>query len=359
MDLVEAFRTQAAACGRLGSPLYDELLARIADQLARTGPDTEVLTTVLRGHEHDVGPSALALRLAGSVHRLVLAGEASALAAYYPTSGGTWDLPAAWPEFLALLTRRTDDVRHLLELAPQTNEVGRSSALVGALLRCGVDLPVRLFEMGASGGLNLRADAFRYTDARGASWGPTQSPVVLDGAWVGEPLDLQHSLTIVERAGCDVSPVDPTTEDGRLTLSAYVWPDQPARHARLSGAFELASRIPARVDQIDAASFVDRLDLQDGQATVLWHSVMWQYVPKGQQERVTARLHQLGERATPERPLIHVYAEPLRRTPEAEHEFLVCVERWPDPGGSHGRRRVLGATAPHGVPTTWEPWGSA
>jgi hypothetical protein len=347
MELVEAFRTQAAACGSLGSVMYGVLLRRIADDLASGG---EVTTSVLEGHERDAGPSALALRLVGSVHRLVLAGEAPSLAAYFPSTGGSWRLEEAWPEFLAVLGARRDDVRRLLENAPQTNEVGRAAALLGGLLRVGVDLPVRLFELGASGGLNLRADSFRYVDDAGRSWGDPDSPVVLEPAWAGAPLELERAVTVVERVGCDVSPVDPLTEDGRLTLAAYVWPDQPARHQRLRGAFELARRIPARVDRLDAAAFVEGIDLREGHTTVLWHSVMWQYVPSDQQQRVTARLAALGARAAAQRPLLHLYAEPVRRTPEAAHEFLVCVERWPGPG----EREILGRLAPHGVPTTWE-----
>ena len=347
MDLVEAFRTQAAACGRLGSSMYAELLDRIAGDLE---PGGSPVAAVLAGHEDDSGPSALALRLVGSVHRLVLAGEAPALASYYPSAGGTWDVSAAWPAVLELLDRRRDAVRLLLDQPPQTNEVGRSAALLGGLLRADTGLPVRLFEMGASGGLNLRADQFRYVDDAGRSWGPVESPVVLDGAWTGVPLDLDRQVRIVERAGCDVAPVDPLTEDGRLTLAAYVWPDQPARHARLRGAFELAQRFPATVDRVDAASFVEALELREGQLTVLWHSVMWQYVPSDQQERVMARLRVLGARATATAPLLHLYAEPGRRTLGAEHEFLVCAHSWP----GDGDRRILGVLAPHGLPTTWE-----
>jgi len=347
MELVEAFRTQAAACGRLGSSMYAELLDRVADDLESGEP---LVAAVLAGHEHDSGPSALALRLAGSVHRLVLAGEAPALAASYPSAGGTWDLSTAWPAFLELLDRSRDTVRLLLDQPPQTNEVGRSAALLGGLLRADAGLPVRLFEMGASGGLNLRADQFRYVDGAGRSWGPPDSPVVLDGAWTGVPLDLDRQVRIVERAGCDVAPVDPLTEDGRLTLGAYVWPDQPARQARLRGAFELAQRFPATVDRVDAASFVEALELREGQLTVLWHSVMWQYVPLDQQERVMARLRDLGARATSTAPLLRLYAEPGRRTVGAEHEFLVCAHSWP----GDGDRRILGVFAPHGLPATWE-----
>lgn len=345
------FRDQARACARLGSPMYAELLERLADDLEAGG----VTAQVLHGHENDPGPSGLALRLVGSVHRLVLSGAAPELAAYYPTVGGTWSVDGV-AAFLDLLGRRGDELRPWLDRAPQTNEVGRAAALLGGLLRL-VDrwpLPVRLFEIGASGGLNLQADRFRCTDDAGGRWGDRTSPVLLDHAWAGEPLPLKATLRIVERGGCDVSPVDVTTEEGRLTLTAYVWPDMTARHARLAGAIALARQRPVRVERADAASYVDRLELADGRLTVVWHSVMWQYVPADQRERVTARLAGLGSGASEDAPLVHLFAEPTRRTPGERHRFWVAAETWP--GG--GERRFLAQMAPHGLPVTWEGVGA-
>jgi hypothetical protein len=347
MDIDPALRTQAEACAELGSPMYGELLAALADDAADGGPTGRVL----QGHEHDPGPSALALRLVGSIHRLVLAGEADELARFYPSTGGLWSSEgvAAVVDFL---DRRGNDVRPLLDRAPQTNEVGRAAALVGGLLRMVARWPVavRLFEIGASGGLNLLADRFLFSDDHGGRWGDPASPVSLEGAWQGGRLPLGRPLTVVERGGCDVHPVDVTTEDGRLTLASYVWPDMTERHTRLAGATRLAREDPVQVEAADAASYVDRLTLVPGTMTVFWHSVMWQYVPREQQERVTARLSALGAAATGDSPLVHLFAEPTRRTPEADREFWVCAETWP--GG--GEQVYLGRMAPHGVPVTWE-----
>ena len=340
------FRDQAQACQQLGSPMYAELLAGLADDLEAAGPTARAL----HGHEDDPGPSGLALRLAGSVHRLVLAGTAPELAAYYPSTGGIWST-AGVAAVVELLDRRASEVRTLLDQPPQTNEVGRSAALLGGLLMAvgRHPLPVRLFEIGASGGLNLLADRFRCTDDLGRVWGPRRSPVLLEGAWQGAALPLGNELVVAERGGCDVSPVDVTSEEGRLTLTSYVWPDMTTRHARLAGAIELARRLPVRVEQAEAASYTERLELQGGRLTVLWHSVMWQYVPRAQQERVTARLAVLGATATDRAPLVHLFAEPTRRTPEERHRFWVVAETWPG-----GRREYLGQMAPHGVPVTWD-----
>jgi hypothetical protein len=346
----DLFRAQARACEYLGSPMYAELLAALADDLeaggATTGP--------LRGHEDDSGPSALALRLAGSLHRLVLAGRAVELADHYPTTGGTWDATGV-PAVREFLARRGDDVRPFLDQAPQTNEVGRAAALVGGLLVVAARwrLPVRLFEIGSSGGLNLQADRFRITGTQGTSWGDPTSPVVLDDAWAGAGLP-EASLDVVERGGSDVHPVDVTSEAGRLTLTSYVWPDMTARHARLAGAIALARSRPVPVERADAASYVERLALVPGTVTVLWHSVMWQYVPPEQQQRVTTRLSALGASASADAPLVHLFAEPTRRTPDDEHRFWMCAETWAGRGESDGERVFLGRMAPHGLPVTWE-----
>ncbi len=347
MEIGRALRTQAEACGELGSPMYAELLAALADDAGSGGPTARVL----EGHEDDPGPSALALRLVGSIHRLVLAGAAAELAAYYPSAGGAWSATGV-DVVLAFLDEHGDEVRPLLAHAPQTNEVGRSAALVGGLLRLADrwPMPVRLFEIGSSGGLNLQADRVRFTDDRGGSWGPAVASLVLERAWTGRRLPLGNEVEVVERGGSDVSPVDVTTEDGRLTLTSYVWPDMTARHARLAGAIELARQRPVRVEARDAASYAEGLTLASGTLTVLWHSVMWQYLPAEQQARVLERLADLGDSATDDAPLVHLFAEPTRRTPDEDHRFWVVSESWP--GG--GEREFLGRMFPLGIPVTWQ-----
>jgi hypothetical protein len=341
---VEHFRTQAAACLALGSPLYADLIDRLADDLESGGPTHEVLV----GHESDTGPSALALRLMGAVHRLVLEGEAPALAAYYPSVGGVADADAAWPALRDVLASDRSRLVPFLDQPPQTNEVGRSAALLGGLLHLAREfrLPIWLHEIGASAGLNLRADRYRYV-SDDAEWGPTESPVVLDGAWNRSP-PTDARLHIVDREGSDLAPIDPVMRNGRLRLLSYVWPDQTKRLARLRGALEIAERLPVAVRREDALSTVRRLTLVPGYVTVLWHSVMWQYLSRADRTAINERLDALGASATRRAVLARLTLEPQRRTPASDHEFLVELQCWP------GERRILGVAAPHGVPTTWE-----
>ncbi len=344
--MASAVRFQARACADLGSPMYADVLTRVADDIDRHG----VCVHVLAGHQDDPGPSALALRLLGSVHRLVLGGAAPELAPYYPSAGGAWESDAGWVAFQQVLREHADAVRSRLGQAPQTNEVGRAAALMGGLQHVVADarLPVRLVEIGASGGLNLRADRFCYLDDHGRTHGRRDSPVRLAGAWAGRPVPADVP-EVVERLGADTSPVDVHTEDGRLTLMSYVWPDQRDRWTRLLAAFVVADETPARVRRQDARALVEDLRLADGTVTVLWHSVMWQYLDPPDQQAVAARIEELGAQADRRRAFAHLLLEPGRRTPESEREFLVVLRAWPG-----GTRRILGAAAPHGLPTVWE-----
>src|SRR5436305_9981575 len=129
--LARRLRTQGRACAELGSALYAELMEQAAQDVEAGGAVFEVLA----GHADDPGPSAIALRLFGGVHRLALLGRAPELAAFYPSCGGTdgRGAAAAWPAFLAAVEEHAGELRAGLDQAPQTNEVGRSAALMPGL----------------------------------------------------------------------------------------------------------------------------------------------------------------------------------------------------------------------------------
>lgn len=357
MDLEAAFRAQGEACGRLGSPMYADLLGRVADVLHQGGEAAAPFARVLVGHEDAPGPSGLALRLAGSVHRLVLERRAGALAASYPSVGGTWEPEACWGAFSSLVAEEPDAVREWLDRPPQTNEVGRAAALQAGLLEVvrATGRPVRLVEIGSSGGLNLLADRFRHVDETGREHGDASSPVRLDPAWTGPGPWTDPAASwpeVVERLGSDVLPVDVATTAGRLTLTAYVWPDQAARHDRLRGALQLAATTPVTVRRLGARELVAGLEPVEGVVTVLWHSVMWQYLDRDEQDDVVARTEAIGAAASPTAPFAHLSLEPRRRTPGEDHAFWLVLRLWSG-RDDDGEPRFLARGRPHGLPVDW------
>jgi hypothetical protein len=336
-------RQQGQGCRALGSPLYGDLLGLAADDLLAGGPTADVLD----GHLADRGPSALALRMLGGAHALALTGVASDLASFYPSAGGTADPGPggmrAWQALRQALAEHRDAVREWLARPPQTNEVGRGAALAGGLCHIAAEaaLPICLVEIGASAGLNLRADRFRIAGDC-ADWGDPSSPVVLRGAWQGQRPP-EARIEVVSRTGGDVDPIDVTSAAGRLRLTAYVWPDQAGRLARLRSGLVLAAEVPANLRQETAAATLTRTALAEGCWTVLWHSVMRQYLDPQQRAALSSRVAVLGAAATRSARFAYLHLEPW-----PDRGFLVTLTTWPG-----GRQRVLASAAAHGIPVRW------
>ncbi|GBG40768.1 DUF2332 domain-containing protein [Mycobacterium montefiorense] len=343
--LLHTLRSQGRFCGASGSRMYDDLFELVASDVEAGG----IFASILSGHEDDPSREAVPLRLLGGLHRLVLGDRAPALRQWYPSTGGTWDAGSAWPAIKAVAFDHADSLRAALGHPPQTNEVGRSAALIGALLRINheIGFPVRLFEIGSSAGLNLRADKYRYRYGSG-QWGPSDSPVLIDHAWQGQ-LPPTGSVQIVERRGYDIAPVDVTVADGEITASSYVWPDQVARLQRLRGAIAIARKVPAQLVRLSAADAVAGLTLAEGALTVLWHSVIWQYLSENERTAVRAHVSSLGARADARSPFAHLTMEPARDGPGAALKFLVRARRWP-----RGELVVLGECHAHGPPVNWQ-----
>jgi hypothetical protein len=333
---VDYLRLQGQMCGKLGSPFYEALLTRAADDAAAGGP----IATVFEGYPLAPILSAMALRLMGTVHRLVLDGEAPALARHYPSVGGDGDGARAWPVFRAFVAAHVDRVRGLLARGVQTNEVGRAAALVCGFLEVArTQAPaLRCLEIGASAGLNLRWDRFRYV-APHATWGDPASAVVLGGCYRDDPLPFDTAATVVERAGCDPNPIDPTTDDGRKTIVSYVWPDQSERLALVTAACDVARRVPAVVERANGADWIaERLARPaPGLATVVYHSIVIQYFDEPSRDRFVAAIADAGRRASAAAPLAW-----LRMEPGGEQAEL-RLTTWPG-----GEERLIGTTGFHG-----------
>lgn len=326
---------QADACRMIGSPLYAELMERAAGDVEAHGPTWEIL----RGHEDDPEFSVLGLRMLGAVNRLVLAGREPALAEAY----GNGDGAAAWEPLRDVLRRNADGLRVSLEQPVQTNEVGRSAALLFGFLTVAEEtgLPLRLLEVGASAGLNLRWDRFRY-EADGFSWGSPGSPVRLEFELEGkQPPTPPATVEIASRRGCDASPIDPTTEEGQLTLLTYIWPDQTERIERMRAALEVAGEVPVSIDHEPAAAWTQRMLAENapGQATVIYHSIMSQYLSDEERAELFTRIERAGAQATAEAPLAWLRMEP------ADDRADVDLTLWPG-----GETRHLARAGYHGSP---------
>lgn len=309
-------RFQAQGCAALGSPFYADLLESATQDLGAAGPVSDVLA----GFEHEPESSALALRLMGAVHRLVLQDRLPQLTSHYPSVGGDGDAATAWPLFRDALTEHRTEIRRLMGRGCQTNEVGRSAALLGGFLEVAhrTRLPLRILEIGTSAGLNLRWDRYRYESGQ-TGWGDEHSPVRFV-QFFDVPPPLDRTAEVIERKGCDLEPIDPTSEEGALSLRSFIWADQLGRLSRLDGAIEIAKQMPVTVEQVDAATFLEReLDTRrHDMATVVYHSVFIQYVTESIRGRIAGAVDRAKSGARPEAPVHYLRLEPATGTPTFE-----------------------------------------
>lgn len=342
-----SFVHQIEWCDKLGSPLYAEILTIALHDLDDGGP----VSLVVSDFEGDAVPDALALRFMGGLHRLVLSGAAPLLARHFPTVGGTPDAPDLGEDVLVTVAANVPTLREALEIAPQTNEIGRSAALFAGLLAVLGDenRPVRLLEIGSSAGLNLMLDTFTYETADW-SWQGVDGAPILRPDWQGGGPDVPDSIRIVSRRGCDLAPIDVSYPNSRDRLLSFVWADQLDRFERLKAAIDLVGPDSFRLDTADAGAWLAEVleePVEAGVLTVVQHSVMWQYLPEATRSLVNGTFERFGERASDSRPLAHIAFE---GRPEAKGNggMALTVRHWPG-----GGERILGFGHPHVSSFTW------
>lgn len=304
MTLKRAFQDQSETCARMGSPLMGRVLAILADHW----DSTTALGQKMAQYQGDIGPAghSLPLRIGGGLHALVLQGRDAALSAAYPPNAV--DDATLQQAVLSALRTHEDFFLHWTKSPPQTNEVRRSAALM-AMARVAVrhfDRPIKLLELGASGGLNLMWDHFAL-DLGGAQYGPDAPVLTLTPDWTGR-MPPQTFPQVVDRSGVDLNPLNPQDSTDLLRLTAYLWADQPHRLALTRAA---ASVMNADLAQGDAIDWLETqiADPTPGHMHMIQHTVAWQYFPAEIQKRGTEIIERAGARATEDTPLAWMQME--------------------------------------------------
>ncbi len=327
--LVEAMRRQATACRALGSTQYADLIEALIDDVSRNGLTHELLANRPESPLRD----AVVLRYLAAIHRVVLRGDVPALAARYPSTGGDGShIPL--DAFLETVAAFRAEVVDALGRTVQTNEVGRCAALVPAFAQFSrrQPLPLTMLEIGASGGLISNWDRYAY-DCFGSLAGDRSSSVRFTDNWI-DPFDLAGLTPVVLRSGCDIAPLDITEPAARLRLLSFVWPDQSRRFELLRSAIAIAEQHTPGVDTADAGDWLAEAlpGRAGGTATIVFHSIVWQYLPRPTKDRVREVLLAEGERATEDNPIAWIRLEP------AGDRADVRMTTWP---GGHECRVAL------------------
>lgn len=370
-DLAEKFRRQQEFSAEY-SPLYACLFGTLADWLD-IGNDAALiawLTEASRGRDAFDVP----LLLLAGLHRDILDGVSSvaSLARYYPTVGGS--LPCGTTEFAAalrdaMMARRNRLAQFMQTATVQTNETGRGIIWLVPLFYTGWDA-VHLVDLGASAGLNLVADERAYHLVAG-----DDGRVVLD-IGRGEPIQfliqchgkIAHKLAaggrlpgIVSRTGCDIAPLVLKTAEDALTLSAFVWGDQPQRLQRLRegiAAFHAVNRggVPVRLHAADLPDelttfLIQHVPREPQIPVVIYNSYMTIYL---KDKGAGMRRHIKTWAATQTRPVLWLQWEPEWGGPKPPQFGWISwtAELWRP--GRHDNWR-LAWVHPHGTQVQWEP----
>jgi hypothetical protein len=337
--VVQHFHRQAAYCTQLGSPLTAAILTAMAGQFERAAPPG--WAAPLLDWPGDPGADALALRVAGALHRAVLDGDAELAVAYAARRVDEAAIDAAFARHPALLPQ-------YLQGPPQTNDPLRAAVLLGGFLEiaaaCGAR-PLALREIGASAGINLLWDRFAYDFGNWCRGDPMAAPLLLAAEWQGAPPP-QAAIAVHSRAGCDIRPLDARDPEQRKRLLSYIWADQWPRLERVAKALELAA-LAGPPEAITAGAFVAReLAARPRDAAfVLYHSIVWQYVDAAERDDIAAAMAAAGAQATPDAPLAWLRFEP---GPATRDGAALSLTLWPG-----GATRQLAVADYHG---RWVRW---
>jgi hypothetical protein len=337
-----AFADQAGWAEKLESPFMARLTATLGTRLDRS---TEVGRRLLDWPGNPAtGADNVTLRLCGGLHALVRSGAVPRLAACYPPDPMP-DEDTLWAAVDGALQEHEAALLPWLDSPPQTNEVGRSAVLMAGLLVIADRFrqPVELLELGASAGLNMLLDLYRY-DLGGLVAGDPASMLRQSPEWKGDPPP-DAAVSVASREGVDLRPMDARRDGERLL--AYVWPDQPARLRQLEAALAVAAENPPRVEQGEAADWLEAklaAPAVPGRSRVVLHSIAFQYFPAGTQARIAAMMDAAGAAASEDRPLAWLRFEMA----PGDSKPSLRLRLWPN-----GEDRLLAWCHPHGKSVRW------
>lgn len=202
---------------------------------------------VLQRIEHRPQPNLLF----AAVQFLLMRGAEASLREHYPSLANPAKPPEGAREPFKDFVLENEE--RIVEIGntrlTQTNEIKRCTALVPAIWETGLE-SFHLIEVGASAGLNLAMDRYRYRWGE-VEWGPSDSPVLLDAVSRGGPVT-PGNMQLLSRTGLDLNPIDLDDRDERDWLLALIWPEHQERRTRLTDAIDLAADVPVEMVAGDA-----------------------------------------------------------------------------------------------------------
>ncbi len=338
--VAESFRHYASVVYPGHSPLYERLALRVAE-------DPELLGLAAHARKNTAVPNLFF----GAVHLLLLKGVRHPLSAFYPSLSLAHSKPEySYPYFRSFVLEHQREIREIISTRlVQTNEVGRCALLVPAfyvVAHQAEDQPPALVEVGASAGLTLLWDRYRYNYGNDLRCGNPESQVQIECTLRGKnpPPIPEEFPRIASRVGVDLNPINLNDPESVLWLRALVWPEHDKRAVQLERAVQIARRDPPSIIAGDALdllpSLIDRVPKDT--PLCLYHSFTITFAGGEPREKLLSLLTQ----ASWKRDLFLVWME-WSRDWETPHLGLVLFKK------GVKTERILAHCHPHGE---WLEW---
>lgn len=312
---VAAYRRFAASCAGGGSPDYERIALGVAE-------DEQILDLVL---SLPAGNKRQPNLLLGAVRFL----------------GGPTDSFAGFAQWVVAHWDRVRAV--VLERMTQTNEVRRCATLLPVLAQ--LQGPLALIEVGASAGLCLYPDRYRYSYDGGAPIGPADSPVLLECETRGPVPVPQEVPRVVWRAGVDLNPLHAGDADDVRWLESLIWPG-PTWAGRVERLRAAASVAAAEPPLLVAGNLLEALPELAAKAPadatlVVFHSAVAAYLSESERGQLEQMMGELdGHWISNEGGRVFPGWEHVR--PPEPTNFTMALDG-----------RVVAYTGEHGQSVTW------
>lgn len=296
-DRERSLAAQFTRFARLETPGASPLYTRLAFGVAK---DADLLALAARGRTEQPAPNLLF----AAVHLLLLGGVQHDLAAFYPSVTATPAQGDPFPAFQRFCHDHASAITAMLrERRVQTNVVERCGLLLpafGMIAERGRGEPLHLVEIGASAGLNLLWDRYRFDYGAERQCGVASSPVCIETALRGpfEPPLPERLPAVAARTGIDLNPIDVRDADAVQWLRALVWPEEREQLGRLDAAVALARQDPPTVVAGDALDIAPDLlsRATPGETLCVYHTHTLNQFSSEARKRFGALLEDVGAR---------------------------------------------------------------
>ncbi len=282
------------------SELYEFLSLKIAG-------DNEILELASYAKKGQPIPNLLF----GAVHYLLLKGEIHNVREFYPSiTKKPRDAADSYGYFKDFCKQYADKIIPILEnKLVQTNEVRRCAYLSPTFTHIYdmVKKPLALIELGASAGLQLLWDKYKYSYGTNLTYGKMDSKVHIISELRSENYPVLPGAIppVASRIGVDLHTIDIMKEEDRLWLNALIWPEHNERRDLFNKAAESIKENPVTLIDGNGVELLPDLieEISRDYAICVFHTHVANQMPADVKERLLAQVKLIGS----DRDIFHLY----------------------------------------------------